>query len=132
MATISAPSPGAARTIPAWRRALQTAINWIVLAVIVVGVGYFLRARAHQQVTPVAGADVPAATLSENLPDTLMLPPETVEAMHVQAVQDAERAVGIPVHDLRRVDDAEPQPGRCGRRCDHAEGENAGQCAQPS
>src|SRR6184192_339737 len=87
MATTSAPSPGAVRIHPAWRRALQTAINWIVLAVIVVGIGYFLRARAHQQVTPVAGADVPAATLSENLPDTLMLTPETVEAMHVQAVQ---------------------------------------------
>src|SRR5262245_19426712 len=87
MATTSAPSPGAVRTIPAWRRALQTAINWIVLAVIIVGVGYFLRARAHQQVTPPAGADVPAATLSENLPDTLILSAETVEAMYVQTVQ---------------------------------------------
>lgn len=87
MANTSAPSPGAARTIPAWRRALQTAINWIVLAVIVVGVGYFLRARAHQQVTPVEGSDVPAATLSETMPDTLVLAPDTVEAMHVQAVQ---------------------------------------------
>src|SRR5437764_14552604 len=87
MATISAPSSGAARTTPAWRRALQTAINWIVLAVIVVAGGYFLRARAHQQVTPVAGADVPAATLSEDLPDTLVLAPETIEAMHVHAVE---------------------------------------------
>jgi cobalt-zinc-cadmium efflux system membrane fusion protein len=87
MANSSAPSPGAARTSPAWRRALQAAINWIVLAVIVVGIGYFLRARAHQQVTPVAGADVPAAKLSESMPDTLVLAPETIEAMHVQAVQ---------------------------------------------
>ncbi|MBW8883972.1 MAG: efflux RND transporter periplasmic adaptor subunit, partial [Planctomycetia bacterium] len=97
MATISAPSAGAARTVPAWRRGLQTAINWIVLAVIVVGVGYFLRARAHQQVTPVAGADVPAATLSENLPDTLMLAPETVEAMHVQAVQVRQAPPNTPL-----------------------------------
>src|SRR5438046_10499404 len=86
MATISAPSPGAARPIPAWRRGLQTAINWIVLAVIVVGIGYFLRARAHQQVTPVAGADVPAATLSEKMLDTLVLASEAAEALQLQVV----------------------------------------------
>src|SRR5437764_10857532 len=97
MATISAPSSGAARTTPAWRRALQTAINWIVLGVIIVAVGYFLRARAHQQVTPVAGADVPAAKLSENLPDTLVLTPETVEAMHVQAVEVRPAPPNIPL-----------------------------------
>jgi cobalt-zinc-cadmium efflux system membrane fusion protein len=37
-------------------------------------------------VTPVVGADVPAATLSD-IPDTLVLAPETVDAMHVQAAQ---------------------------------------------
>lgn len=97
MVNTSAPSPGAVRTIPAWRRALQTAINWIVLAVIIVGVGYFLRARAHQQVTPPAGADVPAATLSESLPDTLILSAETVEAMYVQTVQVRSAPLNTPL-----------------------------------
>src|SRR5947208_1016509 len=97
MATTSAPSPGAVRIHPAWRRALQTAINWIVLALIVVGIGYFLRARAHQQVTPVAGADVPAATLSEKMPDTLVLAPETVEAMHVQVVAVKRAPLNTPL-----------------------------------
>ncbi|HEY2412968.1 MAG TPA: efflux RND transporter periplasmic adaptor subunit [Pirellulaceae bacterium] len=97
MATTGAPSPGAARPLPAWRRILQTTINWLVLAVIVVGIGIFLRSRAHQQVTAVEDADVPAAKLSEQLPDTLELNPETFEAMHVKVVDVKAASRNIPL-----------------------------------
>src|SRR2546423_1233267 len=97
MATTSAPSLGAARTVPAWRRALQIAINWIVLAVIVVGVWDFLRSRAQQQVTPLADAEVPAARLSDKFSETLELAPETVQAMRVQVVAVKPAPVNIPL-----------------------------------
>src|SRR6185369_6713162 len=100
MATTGASSPGAARPIPAWRRILQTTINWLVLAAIVVGMCYFLRSRAHQQVTPIEDADTPAARLSEQLPDALELAPETIQAMHVQvvAVRSAPRNIPLKLY----------------------------------
>src|SRR4051812_15863042 len=86
MATTSANSPTAARRLPAWRRILQTTINWAVLLAIVVGVGYFLRTRAHEKAAPTSEAEAPPARLSDKFPDTLELAPTTVEAMHVQVV----------------------------------------------
>lgn len=68
----------------AWRKAFQIAINWIVLIAIVLGVGYFLRTRAHQQATPVGETEEPPARLSERYPDTLEVARQTVEAMRVQ------------------------------------------------
>jgi cobalt-zinc-cadmium efflux system membrane fusion protein len=97
MATNGASSPGAARPIPAWRRILQTTINWLVLAAIVVGMGYFLRSRAHQQVAPIEDADVAAARLSDELPETLELSPETREAMRVQVVDVKPAPRNIPL-----------------------------------
>src|SRR4051812_32124308 len=97
MATTGASSPGAARPLPAWRRILQTTINWLVLAAIVVGIGFFLRSRAHQQVTPIKDADVPAARLSDQLPDTLELSPETFQAMHVQVIDVRPASRNIPL-----------------------------------
>jgi cobalt-zinc-cadmium efflux system membrane fusion protein len=67
------------------------------LAAIVVGIGIFLRSRAHQQLTPVEDAEVPAAKLSEQLPDTLELTPETFEAMHVKVVDVKPAARNIPL-----------------------------------
>src|SRR5689334_24048637 len=97
MATNGASSPSAARPLPAWRRTLQTTINWLVLAVIVVGLGYFLRSRAHQQVTPIEDADVAAARLSDALPETLELSPETRDAMRVQVVDVKPAPRNIPL-----------------------------------
>jgi cobalt-zinc-cadmium efflux system membrane fusion protein len=102
MANLGAPSPGSsspsvARRSPAWRKTVQVAINWIVLLAIVLGVGYFLRTRAHQQATPPTDNDEPPARLSEQYADTLELAPQTVEAMRVQvaAVQPAPRTAPL-------------------------------------
>jgi len=97
MANLGAPSPGSsspsvARRSPAWRKTVQVAINWIVLLAIVLGVGYFLRTRAHQQATPPTDNDEPPARLSEQYADTLELAPQTVEAMRV--VEATQRAKG--------------------------------------
>jgi cobalt-zinc-cadmium efflux system membrane fusion protein len=100
MATTGASSSGAVRPAHGWRRVLQTTINWLVLAAIVIGMGYFLRSRAHQQVTPIENADVPAARLSDDLPDTLELAPETTQAMHVQvaSVKSAPRNIPLKLY----------------------------------
>jgi cobalt-zinc-cadmium efflux system membrane fusion protein len=87
MSTPSAPIPGAAaRRGPAWRKAVQIAVNWIVLGVIVLGVAYFLRSRQHDKESPTTEPENPPVQLAQDLPDTLELSPQTVQAMGVQAV----------------------------------------------
>jgi len=73
MATSGAPSPGAARRVPAWRKVLQITMNWIVLGVIVLGVAYFLRSRQHDKESPTTEPENPPVQLSQELPDTLEL-----------------------------------------------------------
>src|SRR5438270_928891 len=86
MATPGAPSPVAARRVPAWRKALQVAVNWIVLGVIVLGVAYFLRSRQHQKESPSAEEAAPPVQLSQENSDTLELSLQTAQAMGVQVV----------------------------------------------
>jgi cobalt-zinc-cadmium efflux system membrane fusion protein len=86
MASPSAPSPGAARPPFAWRRALQNAINWIVLAAIVVGLVLFLRTRSTHETKASQGAEAPPAKLSDISPNTLELLPQTAQSMHIEVV----------------------------------------------
>jgi cobalt-zinc-cadmium efflux system membrane fusion protein len=69
------------------RRILQTLLNWAVLGAAIVGVGFFLRQRAHQQATPPAEPQEAPAQLASDMPNTLELAPHTVEAMQVAVVQ---------------------------------------------
>src|SRR5262245_9418222 len=80
-----------------WRKTAQIAINWFVLVAIVLGVGYFLRTRAHQQATPPPDNAETPARLSERYADTLELAPQTVQAMqiHVADVKPAPRTAPL-------------------------------------
>jgi len=69
------------------RRILQTLLNWAVLGAAIVGVGFFLRQRAHQQATPPAEPQEAPVQLASDMPNTLELAPHTVEAMQVAVVQ---------------------------------------------
>jgi cobalt-zinc-cadmium efflux system membrane fusion protein len=66
---------------------VQTLLNWAVLAAAIIGVGFFLRQRAHQQATPPAEPQEPPVQLVSDMPNTLELSPHTVEAMQVTVVQ---------------------------------------------
>ena len=77
MATSGA--PGHSLVVPRPGANSADAMNWVVLAAIVVGVGLFLAARAHQQ-AHAAGRSrgVAGRSFRKHLPDTLELAPQTV------------------------------------------------------
>src|SRR6187397_671061 len=94
----STPKPQLA--IPAWRRRLQSILNWIVLGLLVVSMGFFLRSRAHQQVAPLQESETPAAHISEASSDTLELAPDTIRAMRIEhvAVRPAPQHVPLKLY----------------------------------
>lgn len=92
---VSTPPPN--RGVPAWRRNLQSIVNWVVLGLFVVGMFFFLRSRAHQQVVPLLESEVPAARISVAASDTLEIAPETIRAMHIEHVAVLAAPSNVPL-----------------------------------